>query len=183
MQLRTKLPLFLWAFAATLFAAPATRPSDIEHARKFEPEIAAFEKQDRAMAPPANPIVFVGSSSIRKWKTADAFADLPVLNRGFGGSSISDAVIFAPRIVLPYRPRTIVFYAGDNDIADQKSPETVAADFAAFLTLVRRDLPETRVVVIGIKPSPEPLAAHRNVRDANRPHSQADRARCARRVC
>src|SRR4051812_26359684 len=112
----------LWLIALVL-AAPTTRPSDAEHAQQFETEIAAFEKADRTSPPPANAIVFVGSSSIRKWKTADAFADLGVLNRGFGGSWISDSVTFAPRIVLPYHPRTIVFYAGDNDIGVGKSPE------------------------------------------------------------
>src|SRR6476619_4722811 len=99
---------------------------------RFESEIAAFEKWDHQNAVPRDCILFVGSSTIRLWQTADAFPDLPVINRGFGGSTVADVNYFADRIVFKYKPRTIVFYAGDNDIAGGRSPERVFGDFEKF---------------------------------------------------
>ncbi len=85
---------------------------------KWENDIAAFEAADRIDPPPKDAIVFVGSSSIRLWKTlSDDFSGLPVINRGFGGSCMHDTLRYADRIVIPYRPRHVVVYAGDNDIA------------------------------------------------------------------
>jgi lysophospholipase L1-like esterase len=78
---------------------------------------------------------------------------MDVINRGFGGSHLADSVHFAPRIVLPYEPRTVVLYAGDNDLAAGKTPEQVAADFQAFTRVVHDRLPKTRIVYLSIKPS------------------------------
>lgn len=120
---------------------------------RFDSEIAAFETWDRQNSAPKNAILFVGSSSIRMWQTAESFPDLPVINRGFGGSHISDVNHFAERIVLKYQPRMIVFYAGDNDIADGKAPQQVAGDFFAFVELVHKRLPVARIIYLPIKPS------------------------------
>ena len=89
---------------------------------KWEKEIAAFEAADQKQPPPKGGIVFVGSSSIRLWDVKKSFPGLPVINRGFGGSQIEDSTHFAERIVFPYEPCAVVFYAGDNDIASGKSP-------------------------------------------------------------
>lgn len=128
---------------------------------RWEGDIRAFEAADRTNRPPPEAALFVGSSSIRLWKTlAQDFPNHTVLNRGFGGSQLSDAVAFAGRIVIPYRPRVVVLYAGDNDLAAGKSPEQVFADFKAFEAKVRAALPEARLGFIAIKPSPSrwPLA-------------------------
>jgi lysophospholipase L1-like esterase len=98
-------------------------------------------------------VLFVGSSSIRLWDFKKSFPDLHTINRGFGGSQMADVVQHAERIVLPYRPRAIVLYEGDNDIAAKKTPEQVAADFGTLLKLIRAKLPETPLIVIGTKPS------------------------------
>lgn len=99
-------------------------------------------------------MLFVGSSSVRLWPNLAAdFPAVAVVQRGFGGSELDDVVHHAPRIVLPYRPRLIVLYAGDNDLASGKTPETVLQDYKAFVGVVRRNLPETRVAFVAIKPS------------------------------
>jgi lysophospholipase L1-like esterase len=96
----------------------------------------------------------VGSSSIRFWKTlAQDFPDKQVINRGFGGSEISDSIAFADRIIFPYQPRMVVLYAGNNDIALGKSPERVIADFKKFLKLMHRKLPQARIAYISIHPN------------------------------
>lgn len=120
----------------------------------FEAEIRAFEAQDKQQMPPEGGVLFVGSSSIRMWESLkEDFPNLPVINRGFGGSQIVDCTRYAERIISPYKPRTIVLYAGDNDIAAGKSPAQVLEDFTAFSDKVRALLPEVRIVFIAIKPS------------------------------
>ena len=125
--------------------ASATEPRQpqMPDPARFETEIAAFETYDHKNAPPTNPILFVGSSTVRLWQTADAFPDLPVINRGFGGSTIADVNHFADRIVFKYKPRMIVFYSGDNDLAAGRSPDRVFDDFETFADSVHERLPET----------------------------------------
>jgi lysophospholipase L1-like esterase len=95
----------------------------------------------------------VGSSSIRLWDLGRSFPNLPVLNRGFGGSQIADAVKHADLLVIRHKPRTVVFYAGDNDLAAGKTPQQVTDDFKAFVARIHAALPDTRVAFIAIKPS------------------------------
>lgn len=122
---------------------------------RFEKDIQAFEAQDAQMPPPPGGVVFVGSSSIRLWKTvSEDFPGTPCINRGFGGSEVIDSVRFARRIVTPYRPSLVVFFAGTNDLAAGKSPETVAADFFEFVRIVKEDVPGVRVAYISITPAP-----------------------------
>lgn len=120
---------------------------------RFASEISRFTDWDKQNAVPENGVLFVGSSSIRGWMTAELFPGLPVINRGFGGSHISDVNVFADKIVLPYRPAIIVFYAGDNDVAYGKSAERVFADYQQFIATVNESLPTTDVVYVPIKPS------------------------------
>ncbi|HEX3716410.1 MAG TPA: SGNH/GDSL hydrolase family protein [Verrucomicrobiae bacterium] len=136
---------------------------------RFASEIEAFEASDKANPPPTNAILFVGSSSIRKWTSlARDFPDHRVINRGFGGSEISDSVYYFDRIVKPYHPRIIVFFAGSNDINGGKTPEQVFEDFKAFAGKVRDELPGTRLGYISISTSPSRWKQHEKVIEANR---------------
>jgi lysophospholipase L1-like esterase len=127
--------------------------ADDSPSSRWEETIQRFEAADRAQPPPEGGVLFIGSSSIRMWDVEASFPELRVINRGFGGSEIADAVHFADRIVIPYRPRAIVFYAGDNDISRQKSPVRVYEDFQEFVSTVHASLPETRILFVAIKPS------------------------------
>lgn len=134
----------------------------------WEPEIRRFEQADSAAAPPRGAIVFTGSSSIRMWETLSAdFSGMTVINRGFGGSEIVDATHFAERVVLKYRPKTVVLYAGDNDLNNGRTPAEVAGAFEAFVARIRRDMPRARIVYIAIKPSPSRWALVERIRVAN----------------
>lgn len=135
---------------------------------KWEAEIQAFEASDRTNPPPRDAILFIGSSSIRLWKTLrQDFPELKVINRGFGGSEIIDSVNYAERIVFPYHPRRIVMYAGGNDINAGKSPERVFGDFKAFVEKVLARQPETRISYISIAPNPARWAQVEKVKAAN----------------
>jgi lysophospholipase L1-like esterase len=120
----------------------------------WEKAIQNFEAKDQETPPPAHPILFTGSSSIGFWKVDESFPDLPVLNRGFGGSTFADLDLFAERLVYPYDPAAIVVYSGDNDVAKGRASETIVASFAGFMKQVRAKLPEVPVFIIGVKPSP-----------------------------
>ena len=126
--------VFLLAFgASTVFV----RSAEFDP-KRWEKDIAAFEASDRTNPPPKGSVLFIGSSSIRLWKSLAAdFPDLKVINRGFGGSHIPDTTHFAERIIFPYEPSKIVLYAGDNDIAGGRSPEQVFADFKELVEKVR----------------------------------------------
>ncbi len=127
----------------------------------------AFEKADKADPPPKGGLVFIGSSSIRKWDLAKSFPDLHAVNRGFGGSQISDSIRYADRILIPLKPKTVVLYAGDNDIAAGKSVDEVVADFKTFVAKVHGALPQTRILFIAIKPSLKRWNLVDQMRDAN----------------
>ncbi|MCL5019789.1 MAG: hypothetical protein M1426_04890, partial [Patescibacteria group bacterium] len=123
-------------------------------ANKWDTTIQAFEKQDKEQFPEPEIIEFTGSSSILMWKTlAEDFKPLKVFNRGFGGSQMFEVLQYADRIIIPYKPRIIVLYAGDNDIASGKTPEMVLNDFKLLVEKIHNALPETFIYYISIKPS------------------------------
>ena len=120
-----------------VLAACATQASrePADTAALFKEEIGRFVAADRSAPPEPCQVLFVGSSSFVYWKTlASDLAPLPVINRGFGGSQISDVNYWFDQVVAPYRPSVIVFYAGENDVDAGKSVEQIAADFDAFMT-------------------------------------------------
>lgn len=134
----------------------------------FAADIRRFEEADRARPPAPGGVLFVGSSTIRRWDTEGSFPGLGVLNRGFGGSTYADVLYYVERVIWPYRPQTLLLYAGDNDLARGATPAQVTETLSALLREVRGVLPETRVLVVSIKPSPKRAALMDTQRDANR---------------
>ena len=161
--------LCLGQAAAALSASPPPAPRPPPPVKdRWESAIRDFEAQDRKQPPAPDGIVFVGSSSIRLWKLTESFPGLEAINRGFGGSQLADSVRYADRIVTAYRPKLVVLYAGDNDLAAGRSPEQVFADFKHFVAKVHAALPKTRILYIGIKPSLSRWKLIDKIRDANR---------------
>ena len=140
------------ALAIGVRVAAAQAVADPDPAR-FEAEIKAFDQLDRQNTPPKGAVLFVGSSSIKRWPTADGFPKLTVINRGFGGSYIADVNHYFDQTVRRYAPNVIVFYAGDNDLGSGKSPDRVFADYQAFVAKVQAAKPDTEIFFIAIKPS------------------------------
>ena len=120
---------------------------------RWEADVAKMEARDKEAATPPGGILFVGSSTIRMWKTDSAFSGLPVVNHGFGGSQIIDSVYYFDRLVTPLRPRQIVMYCGGNDLNAGKTPEQVCGDFVTFARLAREKLPQTKLTYIANAPS------------------------------
>lgn len=135
---------------------------------EWEPSVRAFEERDRRCPPPADPVVFTGSSSIARWETLqEDFSDRPVLNRGFGGSEFSDLVHFCNRIILPYAPRGVIVYSGDNDLASGKSPREVQETARRLARHIHRELPATRVAFLSVKYSPSRLELADQIAELN----------------
>ena len=115
-----------------------------------------------------NGILFIGSSSIRKWKTSEYFNYKSIINRGFGGSHISDINYYFNTIIFTYRPKIIVFYAGDNDIAGKKGPDQVLEDYIEFVGHVKKNIKQARIIYLPIKPSPSRWSLWGNMAETNR---------------
>jgi lysophospholipase L1-like esterase len=166
-------PSFLIAtligFSSSCLLAPVGRAQQtVRDPEPWEREIAAFEAADRVNPPPKNAVLFVGSSTIRLWPTLAAdFPGVSVIQRGFGGTDFHLVNYYAPRIVLPYRPRMIVVYAGDNDLAAGLGPKYVLEQFKTFVSEVRHALPHSKIAFVSIKPSPERWALADSMRVAN----------------
>lgn len=151
----TGLPTTHAPASAAQPAAPAPVAVDPPSSDEWTRDMARFAAEDAASPPPRDAYVFTGSSSVRMWDSLGAdFPGKPVLNRGFGGSQVRDAVHYADQVAVRYQPRKILIYAGDNDINAGRSPQQVLHDFRAFVARIRRDLPDTPIAFLAIKPSP-----------------------------
>lgn len=134
---------------------------------KWEKEVAAYEASDRQ--PPKGGILFIGSSTIRLWKTlAEDFPEHKVINRGFGGTEIVDATHFADRLIFPHEPKQIFLRAGGNDIHAGRIPKEVAYDFAEFVRVVHARLPNTEILYVSVSPAPARWGESDKYRELNR---------------
>lgn len=159
-----------WLLAAAVWlSAPVRAQTSATAEQRWKKELDAFTAADRLQMPPTGGVLFVGSSSIRMWSDLEtAFPDQPlVIRRGFGGSRISDSADLVQRLVLPYRPRLVVLYAGENDLAEGANPQDVLGHFVRFVQQVQSELPATRVAYMSIKPSPSRLVKMALMREAN----------------
>jgi lysophospholipase L1-like esterase len=148
---------------------PAILQAQSSPTDKWEGEIKKFEESDRQNPPPTGAALFIGSSTIRLWQSlAEDFPGTKVINRGFGGSELADSTFYADRIVMVYKPRIIVLYAGDNDLAAGKTPQQVFEDYKAFVSRVHQHLPATTIAFISIKPSPARASLLQNMKEANK---------------
>jgi lysophospholipase L1-like esterase len=147
------------ALALQAQAAPVAR---------FEKEVARFEAADHTSMPPRNAVVFAGSSTIERWNNLQQdFPSATVIQRGIGSTRLDDWVRFAPRIVIPYHPKQIVLYAGDNDFADGQSADNVYRDYKDFARVVRSTLSDAEIVFVSIKPSPSRWKYRERMQRAN----------------
>jgi lysophospholipase L1-like esterase len=139
---------FLWAF---IFI------STLVYSQPFKNEIDAFKKSDSLSMPLPGGIVFAGSSSFRMWKDINTtFPDYPIINRGFGGSSLPDVIYYAEETIIKYKPKQIFIYCGENDIAGNSTitADTVLQRFKVLYSIIRKKLnKQTEVVFVSIKPS------------------------------
>lgn len=126
-------------------------------AQPFVSEIKAFRNSDSIAQPPKNAILLIGSSSFTKWKDVqDYFPEYTILNRGFGGSSLTDVIYYANDVILKYKPKQILIYCGENDVAGSSSvtADTVLERFKILYGIIRSKFKKVPVAYISMKPSP-----------------------------
>ena len=146
---KIKIVLVVLLWAGILFAQDQ-KPA-------FWDDIQAFKKQDSVSFPPKNAILFIGSSSFTMWKDVQQyFPSYRIINRGFGGSSLPDVIRYANDIILPYQPKQIVIYCGENDVAasDTVTGKLVFNRFKQLFTIIRNRYPKVKVTYVSMKPSP-----------------------------
>lgn len=146
-KIKIALVFLLWA---GILSAQDQQPA-------FWNDIQAFKKQDSASFPPKNAILFIGSSSFTMWR--DVQKDFPgykIINRGFGGSTLVDQLNYTNEIVVPYQPKQIIIYCGENDLAasDTVSAELVFKRFRQLFTIIRNRYPKAKLTYVSMKPSP-----------------------------
>jgi lysophospholipase L1-like esterase len=128
--------------------------SFLSFSQNYLPEIKAFETKDSIAMPAQGQILLAGSSTFRLWTTfKEDLKQFPVINRGFGGSQMSDLNYYFDRIVLKYKPKMILVYEGDNDLNAGESPDSVIREFKEFVEMVKVKLPKTKIGYCSIRPS------------------------------
>lgn len=148
--------LLLGLAVASAFHVAGGQDAAATKGPRFRSQIEAYERGDSASPPPAGAILFTGSSIFRRWtRLAEQMAPLPVLNRAFGGSRTDEVYLSMDRVVLPYRPKIIVYYCGSNDINAGRGPEEILGWFSRFAARVDSALPATRVYFVSINRAPQ----------------------------
>ena len=164
---------FLVAVVFSVFAATLTvffiwsNPGADPDPERYAYQISEFGHQDELVPPKPGSIVFVGSSSIRGWELVERFPDFPAVNRGFGGSEISDVNYYIEDLVLKYDPSVVVLYAGENDISGRKTANQLLEDYRRFVERVTEHNSETDIIYISIKPSPKRMKIWAEIGAAN----------------
>lgn len=136
----------------------------------FWQDIVAFKKKDSVKAAPSNAILFVGSSSFTMWKNVgDQFPGYTIINRGFGGSTLTDVIKYTYDIILPYQPKQVVIYCGENDLAtaDSVSADEAVNRFKTLFGMIRTNLPKANICFISMKPSPSRAHLQNKMKAAN----------------
>lgn len=140
----------------------------ISFSQNYLPEIKAFETKDSLSMPQEGQVLLAGSSTFRLWLTYQQdLKDFPVINRGFGGSQMSDLNYYFDRIVAKYKPKMILVYEGDNDLNAGKNPDSVIREFKEFVQMVKAKLPSTKVAFCSIRPSLARVAILKKQRTVN----------------
>ncbi len=160
------------AMPAAMGAAPVAYPlpdAPVPAGSPHGNEIDEFWELDKKQLPPKNAVLFLGSSSVKLWDTLEQdFAEIPVINRGFGGSLIEESTRYADRIIFPYAPKMIVMFAGTNDLAyGGKNPQQVLQEYVDFVAKVREKLPDVRIVYFSISPTVQRWNLEANILETN----------------
>ncbi len=156
---------FLLALLISLFSLGAYA----QQTMPFANEVKQYQRQDSLNFPKPGGVLFIGSSSIRRWTDMERrFPGVPIINRGLGGTEIWQWVsYYVPYVVTPYKPGKICIYVGDNDLAKGKSAQYVADQFSSLWQMIREKLPDSEIYYMGIKKSPARVQAYDNVVIAN----------------
>ena len=158
-------------FLLAFFFALLLSVTQAQIAPPYWSDIVEFKKLDSIQQPPAHPILFTGSSSFTRWTDVNSyFPGYVIINRGFGGSTLLDLIRYAYDVIIPYKPKQVVIYCGENDLAysDSVTAQDVVKRFKTLFSIIRLNLPETIINYVSIKPSPSRINVRDKMIEANR---------------
>lgn len=162
------LVIFALIFAVPSLNSMAQQNATAAQKIRFADQIEAYLKADQVKPPPNNTILFIGSSIFRRWeKLTEQMAPLPVFNRAFGGSQTHEILAYMDKIVLPYKPKMIVYYCGSNDINANVTPLNIAGNFKEFVARVHQELPQTQIFYVAINRAPQKIDKWKEVDETN----------------
>ncbi len=155
--------LFIFFLLASNAGTAQTNPTP-----PFWNEIQHFKKMDSTLMPPKGKILMIGSSSFTNWKDVGVyFQGYPMINRGFGGSSLPDLIRYYDDIVTPYKPRQILIYCGENDLGPTVTADTVVERFKALFHIIRKQDKKVKITYISMKPSPSRASLRDKMMEGN----------------
>ncbi len=136
--------------------------------KPFWNDIQKFKHKDSLSMPAKKKVVFVGSSSFTRWNDLETvYKDYHAINRGFGGSTLQQANDYINELVFAYKPKQVVIYSGENDIAEGTSADETFSRFTTFFNNIRKGLPKANILYISMKLSPSRMKFADNVNKAN----------------
>lgn len=147
------MKLFIRSLVLSLALGVILFPGLAQNQEKFREEIEQLTANDQSVSR-KDVILFTGSSSVRMWKDINAyFPKHNIINRGFGGSQTSDLLYYFDKLILPYKPKKIFIYEGDNDINAGKTPEQILRTTDSLVVLIRQKVSK-HVPIFFITPKP-----------------------------
>jgi lysophospholipase L1-like esterase len=156
------------AVLVTVLAAAVAAQAPATQQVRFQEQITAFLDADRTNPPPQGGVLFIGSSIFRQWRNVqEHMAPLPAYNRAFGGSRTWELLAYMDKIVLPYKPKMIVYYCGSNDVNAGEPASAIVDRVMQFERRVHAALPGTRIFFVSINKAPQKRAEWHVVDAAN----------------
>jgi len=136
---------------------------------RYQKDIDRFKKQKKWFKRrSSDSVLFTGSSTITLWKSINKdLSPHPILNRGFGGSTLIEQNYFFTDIVKDNQPTLVFLYAGENDLSLGKSVEETHQQLLTFFSKCEKHLPNTKVVYLAMKPSPSKWYLWSKMKHAN----------------
>lgn len=162
--------IFLYCKILLLLVLATPNLSNAQENHAYWNDVQTIMKYDNIYTPPASPILFVGSSSIRKWTTLQkSFGSYVVMNRGVGGFVTNDLIFYANELIFKYRPRQLIIYVGENDLPQKTATaDTIFKRFEDLYNLIRSKLPDILIDYIALKPSPSRSEFYQKAKTANK---------------
>jgi lysophospholipase L1-like esterase len=143
-------------------------PQGFDPAKMLASRIEAFAAQDKVNPPPAEGIVFMGSSIFEQWGSlVQHMAPLPVFNRAIGGTKTDEQLRFMDQLVIKYRPRIVVYYCGSNDVNAGSTAADMVGNFKQFVDRIAAQLPKTKIIFASINRAPQKKERWNIVDEAN----------------
>lgn len=152
--LRAPWPMGLGGSSAAAAQAATVAQPSVGRENRFDAQVQAMVDKDRTSPPPQASILFIGSSIFRLWTDLEKqMAPLPVFNRAFGGSRTWEVLAYMDRLVLPHKPKVVVYYCGSNDVNAGEPADAIVQRTREFIDRVHAALPATKIVYFSINRS------------------------------